>query len=161
MKCLQCGGKLTTKRQAVKYDASGLRGITLLGIEVRQCPDCGEREVVIPYIEALHRAIAKLVVKKRARLNPAEIVFLRKYLGWDGASFAAYMGATPETVSRWERGHTPMGLQADRLLRLMVLSTTPQDSYSLEDMKGVAVEVSSPIHVKFVTNRKQGWSVAA
>ena len=160
MKCLQCGGKMTTKRQAAKYDASGLPGITLLGVDVRQCSDCGEREVVIPYIESLHRAIAKAVVEKRARLSHQEIVFLRKYVGWDGATFAAHMGTAPETVSRWERGQTPMGTQADRLLRLMVLYTTPQDDYSLESMKDVAAEAPSPIRAKFAT-KEQGWHAAA
>ena len=160
MKCLQCGGKMTKKRQAVKYDACGLSGITLLGVEVRQCPDCGEREVVIPYIESLHRVIAKAVVEKRERLSPEEIVFLRKYLGWDGVTFAAHIGATPETVSRWERGHTTMGAQADRLLRMMVLSTTPQDSYSLDSMKDVAEGTAPPIVAKFKA-RSRGWQEAA
>ena len=160
MKCLQCGCKLSKKRQAVKYDACGLLGITLLNVEVRQCSDCGEREVVIPYIESLHRAIAKAVVEKRERLSPEQIVFLRKYLGWDGVTFAAHIGATPETVSRWERGHTTMGAQADRLLRLMVLSTTPQDSYSLDSMKDVAAETPSPIVAKFAA-KSQDWQEAA
>lgn len=160
MKCLQCGGKMARKRQAVKYDTCGLPGITLLGVEVRQCSDCGEREVVVPYTESLHRAIAKAVVGKRERLSPEEIVFLRKFLGWDGTTFAAHMGTKPETVSRWERGHTPMGAQADRLLRLMVLSTTPQESYSLDSMKDVAAETPSPIVAKFAA-KSQGWYEAA
>ena len=40
--------------------------------------------------------------RKKRRLAPEEIKFLRKSLGWAGVDFAKHMGATPETVSRWE-----------------------------------------------------------
>ena len=125
MSCTVCGTAMKTKRENYRYDAVGLPGITLKDVAVSRCPKCGEYEVAIPRIEDLHRTIAHAVIEKRERLTPAEIRFLRKYLGWSGADFAAHVGATPETVSRWETGGTPMGVTADRLLRLMVASRQP------------------------------------
>jgi DNA-binding transcriptional regulator YiaG len=40
-------------------------------------------------------SIAHAVIAKRERLTPAEIRFLRKFLGWSGADFAAHVGTTP------------------------------------------------------------------
>ncbi|MGQ0732251.1 MAG: helix-turn-helix domain-containing protein [Acidobacteriota bacterium] len=35
---------------------------------------------------------------------PPEIRFLRKQLGLSGIDLAMHLGATPESVSRWENG---------------------------------------------------------
>jgi putative zinc finger/helix-turn-helix YgiT family protein len=86
---------------------------------------CGETYTSIPAIEGLHRQIAAAVIRKKGRLAPAEIRFLRKWLGWSGVDFAKRTGTKPETVSRWENGRTLMGPQADRLLRVLVAKETP------------------------------------
>jgi putative zinc finger/helix-turn-helix YgiT family protein len=160
MKCLQCGSPMVSRRENHKYDDSGLPGITLVNVEVRRCRNCGEYEVVIPRIESLHRLIALALTRKPARLAPTEIRFLRKYLGWSGTDFAAHIGATTETVSRWEQGHAAMGVQADRLLRLMVAHKEPASDYSLDVLKDVARERPRPLRLG-VTVTKGDWREAA
>lgn len=160
MKCMQCGAEMQTDRENYKYDASGLPGVTLVGVEVSRCPACGEHEVAIPSIVGLHRALALAVVRKRSRLTAAEIRFLRKSLGWSGTDFAARMGVTPETVSRWETNALPMGGQADRLLRLMVLSSQPVADYTLDLMKDVAQDDAAPIRIGMRAD-ETGWHAAA
>jgi putative zinc finger/helix-turn-helix YgiT family protein len=135
-----CGEQMVTKRENYQYTASGLPHVTLLNVEVSRCPRCGETEVAIPYIEALHRAIAGALIEKPTRLASEEIRYLRKYLGWSGVDFAAHMGTTPETVSRWERGGQPMGSQADRLLRLLVAHLAPVQDYSADLLTHIAEE---------------------
>ena len=112
--------------------------VTLVGVEVNRCPGCGEYEAVIPKIEQLHRVIALAVAGKVPRLSSSEIRFLRKYLGWSGGDFAAHMGVSPETVSRWEHGSATMGPSAERLLRLAALTRGPSSDYSLDVLKEVA-----------------------
>jgi putative zinc finger/helix-turn-helix YgiT family protein len=140
MHCLICGTPMTTRRENYQYTASGLRYVTLHNVEVSRCPQCGETEVAIPQIEGLHRAIATALVRKATRLAPEEIRFLRKYLGWSGVDFAAHMGTTPATVSRWEQGKTPMGPIADRLLRLLVVTRAPVQEYSPDLLIGIAAD---------------------
>ena len=140
MRCLNCGASMETRRENYHYTASGLPHVTLLQVEVSRCPSCGETEVSIPRIEALHRTIAAALIRKRARLAPEEIRYLRKYLGWSGVDFAAHMGVTPETVSRWEHGTTPMGNTADRLLRLLVVSQVPVQDYSADLLTEIVEE---------------------
>lgn len=160
MKCVQCGAPTKTKRENVKYEASGLPGVTLVNVEVRRCHACGEYEVVIPRIEQLHRVIAHALIRKSAQVAPPEIVFLRKYLGWSGVDFAQHMGTTPETVSRWERGAKPMSSTADRLLRLMVVTKAPVDDYSLDALRAIEKK-AKPLALRLSVSGKEWRAVAA
>ncbi len=160
MKCLNCGHTMATRRENVKYDASGLHGVTLVGVEVNRCANCGDYQVAIPHIAELHRVMANSVVRKPTRLTPAEIRFLRKSLGWSGHDFADHMGVTIETVSRWENGKTAMGPQADRLLRLMVLHEEPAEHFDLAELKGIAQGTPTELPTRLVAGNT-GWAAEA
>ena len=157
LKCFGCGHGMTTGRENVKYDASGLPGVTLVDVEVSRCGHCGQYEVAIPRIEELHRVMAIALVRKSARLTPAEIRFLRTTLGWSSRELADHMGAAAETVSRWEHGKTPMGPQADRLLRLMVLHRRSPESFDLSRLKDVAREAPADLSTRLLGD-KTGWT---
>lgn len=156
MTCIECGFAMKTKRENYKYDASGLPGVTLVGVEVSRCPKCGEVEVTIPNIEGLHRAIASVISRKKERLAPEEIRFLRKYLGLSGGDFAQHIGVSPETVSRWEQGRTPMGATADRFLRWLVVTREPVSHYPLGMLKEVAQDDPKPFKVGMRAD-EGGW----
>jgi len=151
---------MTTRRADWRYEASGLRNVILLGVEVSRCASCGEEEVSIPAIEGLHRAIAQTIVRKRERLAATEIRFLRKCLGLSAADLAKHMGSTPETVSRWEHGATSMGVTADRLLRMMVVRQEPVADYSLGTLKDVALRAARQTQLRLRREADNGWAVA-
>lgn len=159
MTCMECGAAMKTKTENHKYEASGLSGVTLLGVQVSSCPKCGDREVTIPDIEGLHRVIAVTLASKGPRLAPEEMRFLRKYLGLSSADFALHMGVTPETVSRWETGKTPMGATAERLLRMLVLTRQPVSHYPLDLFRTMATEDPKPLRVG-MTADEDGWHPA-
>lgn len=69
---------------------------------------------------------------------------LRKYLGYSGEDFAATMGVTPATVSRWENDREPMGSTAERLLRLMSVRDLPIEEYPTDRLRAVATEGEPP-----------------
>lgn len=159
MTCGACGAEMRTRRENYRYDASGLPNVTLKGVEVRRCARCGETEVAIPAIEGLHRAIAGGLIRKRTRLAPVEIRFLRKYLGWSGIDFAQHMGTTPETVSRWEHGTASIGTAADRLLRLMVAREAPVSDYTVDVLAQIAADDRDPrpLHLGLSRDQHKGW----
>ncbi len=159
MRCVVCGTAMKTRRENFKYDACGLPYVTLAGVDVSRCPKCGEFEVAIPRIEELHRVIATAVARRRGRLEPVEVRYLRKWLGWSGTDFAAHMGVSAETVSRWEGGSQRIGSTADRLLRLMALSREPAREYSLDLLK--AVDAETPPSFRIGLEAKRGeWQAA-
>jgi putative zinc finger/helix-turn-helix YgiT family protein len=139
MKCVRCGKELKATRGAHRYVESGLSDVTLLNVERRECPACGEREVVIPHIEQLHRSIARTVSTLPTRLSHEHVRFLRKWLGYSTGDFALVIGVRPETVSRWESKSKTAGYQmpptAERLLRIMVANQEPVTKYPIDLFK--------------------------
>jgi putative zinc finger/helix-turn-helix YgiT family protein len=160
--CPGCGGELQSGRENYKYTACGLPNITLMNVEVSRCRNCGEEIASIPHVEALHREIAIAIIKKHARLTPAEIRYLRKYLGMSGVSFAELMGVDATTVSRWESEKLaqPMGPQAERLLRLLVARIRPVGEYPAETLARVAQGQPTPIRLGLMP-RDEGWEAQA
>jgi putative zinc finger/helix-turn-helix YgiT family protein len=139
MKCPVCGSaELTITHEPYKYDESGLPNVTLANIEIRRCGKCGEELPAIPRVAELHKAIARALARRHAKLSGAEVRFLRKYLGHSGADFATLIGVTRETVSRWENDKEPIGGTSDRLLRLLVvLDQRVQDYDAVEQFANI------------------------
>lgn len=150
----------TKREKSYRYAECGLPNVTIENaVDVATCAKCGETYTGIPAIEGLHRALAAGLIRKKRRLAPAEIKFLRKSLGWSGVDFAKRMGATPETVSRWENGKVPMGAQADRLLRLLVAREAPITEYSVDVLTQLAADgggTATPAHLE-LTKGVHGW----
>jgi putative zinc finger/helix-turn-helix YgiT family protein len=132
--CDECKGPVEREANAVRrYDIGGLPHVELHGVGVTRCLGCGKEGIVIPRIGQLHRVLAQAFVTQRRMLAPAEIRFLRKHIGLSGAEFAQRMGVARETVSRWETGANPMGAVADRLLRMLIVTHEPTESYAVDD----------------------------
>ena len=161
MKCDECGGPLTTDHRVVRrYDIGGLPHIELHGVDVTRCAACGLEEIAIPRIAQLHRVLAVLFVTQHRMLAPVEIRFLRKHVGLSGGDFAQRMGVARETVSRWETGGSPMGAVADRLLRLLVVTHEPTESYEVDDLLKELNDTPAPNNLASVAlrnSRTTGW----
>jgi putative zinc finger/helix-turn-helix YgiT family protein len=137
MKCVNCGHALTSVRGTHRYTESGLSNVILENVEIRSCPECGEREIVIPKMAKLHQMIAWKLVLTQSTLTAEVIKYLRKWLGLSSADFALHMGVRPETVSRWESKAAgfAMSVTADRLLRLLVANHDPVEKYPVDLFK--------------------------
>ncbi len=160
-RCRECGETMVVSRENYRYEASGLPNVILRNVEVRRCKACGAFDVAIPRLSELHRSIAAAVIAKTSPLVPAEIKFLRKHLGWSGADFAAHMGTTPETVSRWENGRLAMSATADRLLRTLVAVKEPTGSYSIDVLRSIQpTRTAKPLKVG-LRLEKNGWTADA
>jgi hypothetical protein len=71
------------------------------------------------------------------------------------------MGVSRETVSRWETGAAPMGAVADRLLRLLVVTHEPTESYAVDNLLRELSNTPAPKHLSSVAlqnNRDKGWT---
>jgi putative zinc finger/helix-turn-helix YgiT family protein len=150
IKCVNCGGAMKTARGTHRYTESGLSDVTLDNVDIRTCPECGEREVVIPKIENLHRMIARCLIREPGILKPDVIKFLRKWLGFSSQDFALMMGVRPETVSRWENKESayPLTPTTDRLLRLLVANEEPVERYPVDLFKTQPRVKPAPIKLK-------------
>jgi putative zinc finger/helix-turn-helix YgiT family protein len=165
MKCRECAAPVTVERNAVRrYEMGGLPHVELHGIEVTRCGACGAESIAIPRLGQLHTVLAEAFVKQPRMLAPTEIKFLRKHLGLSGADFAQRMGVARETVSRWETGAMPMGAVADRLLRLLVVTHEPTESYEVDDLLQHLNDTAAPeklVSVPLWNSRDKGWTRTA
>ena len=151
---------MRARRETVPFDRPiGLSGVRL-NTFVTRCSKCGAFEIAILNLEGLHQAIARTLITKQARLTGEEVRFLRKVLGWSGADFAEHMGTSAETVSRWENDTIPIGPQADRLLRLMVMSRGPVSDYrKLDLLKTVARAKPAAVRMLAKAGTRGDWRV--
>jgi len=160
-RCLECGGPVKSRLEhSYRYAESGLPNMVLVdAVTITTCTKCGETYVGLQAIETLHREIAHALLLKKGRLAAEEIRFLRKWLGWSGSDFAKRMGTAPETVSRWENGKTPIGPQADRLLRVLVSRSDQVMEYPDAVLEQIATDKGSakPVTVQFKHEAKKGW----
>jgi len=134
MRCPVCErDELVEKVQNYPYRECGLDNVILAGITVRTCPECGSLVPKIPKMESLHDCIAHALVKKEERLTPAEIVFLRKSLGWSGTDFAENLQCDKSQVSKWENGRVPMSKQNELLFREIIVGGMKITDYRRTD----------------------------
>jgi putative zinc finger/helix-turn-helix YgiT family protein len=134
MKCHNCGAEARITTGDHRYAAGDGLYVLLKGVKKTKCDVCGEEGVVIPKINQLNEALAKAIAKRPERIEPGEIRFLRKYLGWSGKDFAKRMEVTPETVSRWETGTRQMGATAEKLLRFSAIELGPVEEYPIPEL---------------------------
>jgi len=157
MRCTVCErAEVVEKVNNYHYRECGLDNVILDGITVRTCPECGALVPKIPRIEALHDCIAHALVKKKERLTPDEIIFLRKSLGWSGTLFAENIHSDRSQVSKWESGKVVMSKSNELLLREMVARGKKIDDYKRID---AALKVANKIVSLFVRidESKQQW----
>src|SRR5262245_59260050 len=158
MTCVRCGGMLKSWRGTHRYTEAGLSNVTLVGVEMRTCSRCGERELVTPHVDGLHRAIARTLSRQAAPLVPEAVRFLRKWLGLTAHELARVMGVSRETVCRWERVDAPCRLTppADRLLKLLAAQHDGGGPYPIERRARVRRVKAAPIVLV-----SPDWAVAA
>ncbi|MXZ71206.1 MAG: hypothetical protein F4Z04_06840 [Acidobacteria bacterium] len=146
-KCLDCGHEMTEHRENYKYAPPDLPGVTLVDVKMIRCDYCGESLLATPKLSLLVQTRLLALVRKRTRLTPLEVRYIRAGFAWSGRELAIHMGTTPETVSRWEHGKLPIGVQADRLLRLMV-AHEKELPFSLDELKNVATEPAAELRLR-------------
>ena len=119
--------RAATSESPYHFIDSGLPNVFLVGINFRVCESCGMQSADIPAIKNLLMVIARTIVENEAPLTGPEIRFLRKRIGEKATDFSKHIGVTPEQVSRWENGHNPPELSADRLIRIMYSLSSDDD----------------------------------
>jgi putative zinc finger/helix-turn-helix YgiT family protein len=117
--CTNCGKRVNPARRNYQYAESGLSNVILQGVEVADCPKCGNSDVMIPRMAKIHRAIAQALAKSPARLTGEQLRFLRKHLGLSGDQLGRYLHTDRTKISKWERGEDRLGPATDRLVRLL------------------------------------------
>jgi putative zinc finger/helix-turn-helix YgiT family protein len=122
VECNACGAAATAVRGSYAFTECGLKNVILQGVEIIQCPECGDEQVIIPHMDDLMRALALAVISQPYRLQGEDVRFLRKYLKMTQVEFASYLEIDKTNLSKWENNEDRIGEQSDRLIRSIVLA---------------------------------------
>lgn len=125
VRCSDCGSEATVRKGTYRFAESGLDNVVLKGIELIECPACGNVDPVIPKMTELFRVIAMAMIAKSQPLTGAEIRYLRKYAGMNGEQFARMLHTDKTTLSKWENGAINVGSKTDLLIRAIALQIGP------------------------------------
>ena len=117
--CTNCGEVVTPERRSYRYAESGLSNVILQGIELADCPNCGNTDVIIRRMAKIHGAIAQALTNSPGRLTGEQLRFLRKRLALSGDQLGSYLHTDKTKISKWERGEDRIGPATDRLVRLL------------------------------------------
>lgn len=131
MRC-GCGEQATVSCGDYLFVESGLTNVTLHGVKLLKCDQCGSSTPVLSKINNLMQVIAAALVLKPSQLTGKEIRFVRKYIGLTGEQFGKKMGLTKHHISRIETEKYPVGAQTDRLIRFLAISASSKLKNELE-----------------------------
>lgn len=160
--CAVCGGRQRRSCENYFMTLTGEWGVTLEDATVIRCENCARPGFVVRGLAPLVRTIAAAVAAKKGRLAPVEITYLRKHIDYTGTRLARAMGVTPQTVSRWEHGREPIGPQADRLLRaLVILADHGEARFDVARLE--AIEDGPGVPLRLTLRQDQGgeWEAVA
>jgi putative zinc finger/helix-turn-helix YgiT family protein len=121
-RCTNCEETAIPERRNYRYMESGLSNVVLQGVEVADCPKCGNSDVIIPGMAKIHHAIAQALAISPARLTGEQLRFFRKHLGLSGDELGRYLHTDRTKISKWENDEDQIGPATDRLIRLLVAS---------------------------------------
>ena len=135
MKCSECDNKPTMKKVAetIPYTIAGIE-FQLKGLKVPTCPECGNKEIVIPAIKNLHMVVAEILVSQVSDLKGPQIKFLRKFMRLNQQQFHSLVSDNPSdaVVSRWENDKTSPGYPTLLLIKKLVQEKIQEDQKEFE-----------------------------
>src|SRR4051812_17925139 len=100
-RCISCGTPTRTTRQTVRFE-SPTGTVILHDVPAHHCTRCGENEITLSQARELRSELALAIARKRDRLSPREVRFLREYLGLSRGELADTVGVTETIAHRWE-----------------------------------------------------------
>jgi len=125
VRCSDCGNDATIKKGIYRFAECGLNNVLLKGIEMIECPVCGNVDPIISHMTELFRVIAMAMIAKPQSLTGSEVRYLRKYAGMNGEQFARMLHTDKTTVSKWENDAIKIGSKTDLLIRAVALQIGP------------------------------------
>jgi len=102
-KCVICG-HVGLEKTTSDVSRTFNRTTVSATIPMLQCPACEEGYYESADLSAFETAVTDELVRT-GNVSGAAFRFVRKSVGITAQDFAALLGVTPGTISRWEQGH--------------------------------------------------------
>lgn len=135
MSCLRCGE--TARRRIVHSFRRTIEGCAFVAeVEVDGCTSCDDVIVPVPLLLAFEKAIA-IDLARRGPATGETFRFIRKAVPLSPAEVARMLGASIDTVSRWESGRRAIDLPSWLVVATIALETFDQPSPLLGRLRAI------------------------
>jgi DNA-binding transcriptional regulator YiaG len=118
------------------FDASIFTGLQTIVYDaaIERIDDAGERSIELPKLPELLASVAVARCLMQERLRGREIRAIRRIMKLSLGEFAKRLDdkTAVETVSRWESESQPMGVYAEKVLRLLVCEELRKEALGIE-----------------------------
>jgi putative zinc finger/helix-turn-helix YgiT family protein len=124
-------------------------------VPARKCSRCGEIFFDPVGLRAFELAVASVLASHGARSGET-FRFMRKALGMKAVDLAKLLDATPETLSRWEKGKLKVDRRAFTILASLVKDKVDGKTTTLETIIAMRhpIEMARKVRIPKVMNRK-------
>ncbi len=113
---------VTITKEDLRQSFFGLSNVFLTNVRRITCNECGLSALEIPKQGIVIDQIRRELCWLGRPLLGEEFAFLRSSMDYSGKSFAAAVGVTNVSISRWEKGKQSIPQATDILIRVMTLS---------------------------------------
>ena len=156
MKCPNCGKAARVVRGNYLLQELEIP-VKLLSIELIKCVHCGNVDPVIPSLDGLMDLVALNLISSRSLLSGGEVRFLRKYIGKSAQDFARPLHVDHTHLSKIENGRVVIGAGLDKLVRLVVLLSSPGLRRKRKELLELLPEIEAATDAGFTYVQIAGW----
>lgn len=159
LKC-DCGGTLHAGI-APSFDFTPLAGLPVVceRVPCLRCDKCGYETLNGGVIDAIFAALTRTVLRRRSKLQPAEITYLRKELRCSREELAKQLETSETTLAAWELGQSEISSDADARLRNLVNSDVRIDIATEEAEHSTEVRVTPETRKRHVSGRPSSFVI--
>jgi len=118
-KCAFCGA--TARYQKIDHEEMVGAVKVVVPVMAYGCETCGEDDLTLNQLASLQQQAVQTALLDLPRIDGPTFRCARKAIGVTQAALARFMDVSPETVSRWESGATPVSRSAQLMLLSAVM----------------------------------------
>lgn len=147
--------------QSYRYTECGLDNVYIHGVSI-VTDDAGEEVYCIRNIGSLHKAIAHAIIVQTSGMSGKDLKFLRTEMGYTQEQIADVLSITRLTVSRWERGETPIDVASETVIRMLAAEKLEIDAkLTIEEMAKRSVWKAKPQTIQIDGSDPRNYKLAA
>lgn len=118
-------------------------------LDVLTCPSCDMTYYHADTVGAFDLQVAAWLAEHGVGGSEA-FQFMRRVLGIKGAELAGLLDITPETLSRWGKGHRPPDTKALSILGSMILDRAEGHDRTLQRLRSLQAPPPAASHVELI-----------
>ena len=157
--CPICGGsEFDVYEEDHNLAVMGLPRVTVIGINVYTCRNCGESFRDYPMTRSFKELVVKSLVAVKRNLTGNELAYIRKALGYTAKKWASLIGVHNVTVSDWENEKAKPNKTAEMALRMKASLDFEIDPHVIGSNDGEPVVEMSALPIVASMPLVSNWS---